>query len=67
MIERYCRPQMKRVWSDESKFARWLDVEIAVCEAWAEMGVIPRSAVPKIKMAPCNHKRMQEILKEKLA
>ena len=64
MIERYCRPQMKRVWSDESKFARWLDVEIAVCDAWAEMGVIPRSAVPKIKMARCNHKRMQEILKE---
>ena len=64
MIERYCRPQMKRVWSNESKFARWLDVEIAVCNAWADIGVIPRSAVPKIKMARCNYKRMQEILKE---
>ena len=64
MIERYCRPQMKRVWSDENKFAKWLDVEIAVCDAWAELGVIPRSAVPKIKLARCNHKRMQEILKE---
>ncbi|MEE9583345.1 MAG: adenylosuccinate lyase, partial [Dehalococcoidales bacterium] len=64
MIERYCRPQMKRVWSDENKFARWLDVEIAVCDAWAELGRIPRSSVPKIKLARCNRKRMQEILKE---
>jgi adenylosuccinate lyase len=55
---------MKRVWSDESKFERWLEVEIAVCEAWSEMGVIPRSAVPKIKMARVNLKRMAEILKE---
>ena len=46
MIERYCRPQMKRVWSDENKFAKWLDVEIAVCDAWAELGKIPLKAVP---------------------
>ncbi len=64
MIERYCRPQMKRVWSDENKFAKWLDVEIAVCDALAELGKIPRKAVPKIKMARCNFKRMNEILKE---
>jgi len=64
MIERYTRPQMKRVWSDESKFAKWLEVEIAVCEAWAELGVIPREAVPKIKLARVNLKRMEEILKE---
>jgi adenylosuccinate lyase len=64
MIERYSRPQMKRVWSDENKFAKWLEVEIAVCEAWAELGVIPRKAVPKIKLARVNLKRMKEILKE---
>ena len=64
MIERYSRPQMKRVWSDESKFAKWLEVEIAVCEAWSELGVIPREAVPKIKLARVNFKRMEEILKE---
>ncbi len=64
MIERYCRPRMKRIWSDENKFAKWLDVEIAVCDAWAELGRIPRSSVPKIKLARCNLKRMQEILKE---
>ncbi|MFH1003843.1 MAG: adenylosuccinate lyase [Chloroflexota bacterium] len=64
MIERYSRPEMKRVWSDENKFARWLDVEIAVCDAWAEMGAIPRKAIPKIKLAKCNFRRMDEILKE---
>jgi len=63
MIERYSRPQMKRVWSDENKFAKWLEVEIAVCEAWAELDVIPREAVPKIKLARLNLKRMEEILK----
>ena len=64
MIERYSRPQMKRVWSDENKFAKWLEVEIAACEAWAEVGVIPREAIPKIKLARVNLKRMEEILKE---
>ncbi len=64
MIERYSRPQMKRVWSDENKFAKWLEVEIAVCEAWAELDVIPREVVPKIKLARLNLKRMEEILKE---
>jgi len=64
MIERYSRPRMKRVWADESKFAKWLEVEIAVCEAWSELGVIPREAVPKIKLARVNLKRMDEILKE---
>jgi adenylosuccinate lyase len=64
MIERYSRPEMKRVWSDENKFNKWLDVEIAVCDAWAEAGVIPRKAIPKIKMAKCNLKRMDEILNE---
>ncbi|HEX7475782.1 MAG TPA: adenylosuccinate lyase [Dehalococcoidales bacterium] len=64
MIERYSRPAMKRVWSDENKFSKWLDVEIAVCDAWAEVGVIPRQLMPKIKLARCNMKRMEEILKE---
>ena len=64
MIERYSRHEMKRVWSDESKFGRWLEVEIAACEAWAELGVIPRNDVAKIKMARLNIKRMNEILQE---
>ncbi len=64
MIERYSRPQMKSIWSDENKFAKWLEVEIAVCEAWADIGVIPRKAIPKIKLARANPKRMEEIVKE---
>jgi adenylosuccinate lyase len=64
MIERYSRPAMKRIWSDENKFDKWLKVEIAVCEAWAELGVIPREAVPKIKLARLNLKRMDELLKQ---
>ena len=64
MIERYSRPQMKGIWSDENKFTKWLEVEIAVCDAWAELGAIPRKAIPKIKLARCNFKRMEKILKE---
>ncbi len=63
MIERYSRPQMKRVWSDESKFDKWLQVEIAVCEAWAELGTIPKEAIPRIKKARYDLKRIDEILK----
>lgn len=64
MIERYSRPEMKRIWSDENKYDKWLEVEIAVCDAWSELGVIPRNAIPKIKLAKCNLKRMAEILQE---
>ena len=64
MIQRYCLPQMKSIWSDENKFAKWLEVEIAVCEAWAKTGAIPKGAIPKIKLARVNHKKMDEILKQ---
>jgi adenylosuccinate lyase len=64
MIERYSRPRMKKVWSDENKFGKWLQVEIAACEAWAELGVIPKSDIPKIKKARIDISRMNEILKE---
>jgi adenylosuccinate lyase len=63
MIERYSRPQMKKVWSEESKFDKWLQVEIAVCEAWAELGTIPEEAIPKIKTARYSPERIAEILK----
>ncbi len=51
MIERYTRPQMGRVWSEENKYDKWLQVELAVCEAWAERGVIPKDALPKLREA----------------
>jgi adenylosuccinate lyase len=63
MIERYSRPQMKKIWSEESKFNKWLKVEIAVCEAWAELDKIPKNTIPKIKKASINLERIAEILK----
>ena len=64
MIERYSLPRMKKVWSDENKYNKWLEVEIAACDAWAEAGVVPRQAIPKIKLAKCNFKRMEEIFQD---
>ena len=49
MIDRYTLPEMGALWTDESKFQRWLEVEIAVCEVHAEMGTIPRDALEQIK------------------
>jgi adenylosuccinate lyase len=49
MIERYTLPEMGALWSEQNKFQKWLDVELAVCEVHAEMGTIPREAVAEIK------------------
>jgi len=49
MIPRYSRPEMLAVWSEQNKFQRWLDVEVAACEAWAELGQIPGDAAAKIQ------------------
>lgn len=49
MIERYTLPEMGAVWSEENKFQKWLEVELAVCEVHAEMGTIPREALEQIK------------------
>ncbi len=49
MIPRYTRAEMGRVWSDEGKFQRWLEVEIAATETLAERGVVPREAAERIR------------------
>jgi len=49
LIERYSYPQMKKIWEEENKFKVWLKVEIAICEGWAKLGVIPEVALKKIK------------------
>lgn len=54
---------MKRVWSDEGKFEKWLNVELAVCEAWAELGAIPREDLARLRKAGFNLGRYEEILK----
>jgi adenylosuccinate lyase len=61
LIDRYSRPAMKQVWSDENKYQKWLDVELAVSEAWAEEGVIPESDMKLLRTATYNHDRMMEI------
>ena len=63
MIERYSRPQMKKVWSEENKFGCWLKVEIAVCEAWTELGEIPQEAMAKIRKASYSLDRIANFLK----
>ena len=45
MIDRYTRPEMGRLWSEEQQFQSWLDVELAACAAWSEIGVIPPADV----------------------
>src|SRR5438128_12430377 len=49
MIERYTRPEMGRIWSDENKFAQWLEVELAASEALAELGEVPRDAAAELR------------------
>jgi adenylosuccinate lyase len=49
MIERYTLPEMGALWTEQSKFQKWLEVEIAVCEVHAEMGTIPHDALEQIK------------------
>src|SRR5262245_52980810 len=49
MIPRYTRPQMGRIWEDQNKYQRWLDVEFAVVETLAAGGVIPKDAAAEIK------------------
>src|SRR5436309_5447934 len=64
MIDRYTLPEMGALWSEETKFQKWLDVEIAVCEVHAEMGTIPREALEQIKSkAKLSVDRIHEIEK----
>src|SRR2546423_11604557 len=49
MIERYTLPEMGAIWTEQNRFQKWLDVEIAACEVHAEMGTIPAEAVEVIK------------------
>jgi adenylosuccinate lyase len=49
MIERYTRPQMGQIWSEEAKYGAWLRVEVAVCEAYARQGRIPAAALDRIR------------------
>ncbi|HSD67275.1 MAG TPA: adenylosuccinate lyase [Vicinamibacteria bacterium] len=65
MIPRYSRPEMARLWSDENRFATWLEVEVAATEVLVERGTVPREALAAIKAkARFDVARITEIEKE---
>jgi adenylosuccinate lyase len=62
MIKRYTRPEMGAIWEDQNRYQKWLDVELAVCDAWFELGEIPEDALQRIKKtAAFDIKRIDEI------
>ncbi|HUF00831.1 MAG TPA: adenylosuccinate lyase [Gaiellaceae bacterium] len=63
MIPRYSRPEMTRVWSEQAKLERWLVVELAALDAWAQIGVVPSTAAQAIRAAarPPSAARVAEI------
>jgi adenylosuccinate lyase len=62
LIPRYTRAEMGRVWSDENKFQKWLEVELAASETLADAGVVPREAAARLReRASVNVARIQEI------
>jgi len=64
MIDRYSLPKMREIWSEENKFRKWLEVELAVCEAWTKLKKIPAASMSKIKSrANFDLKRIAEIEK----
>jgi len=65
MISRYTLPEMERIWTEENKFQKWLDVEIAVCEELAARGEIPPQAMQTIRQkAGFSVARIHEIERE---
>ncbi|KAA2274569.1 MULTISPECIES: adenylosuccinate lyase [unclassified Staphylococcus] len=65
MIDRYSREEMASIWTDQNRYEAWLEVEILACEAWSELGHIPKEDVKKIRQnAKVDVKRAQEIEQE---
>ena len=65
MIERYTRPEMGRIWSEENTFQKWLDVEILATEALAQLGKVPKAAIARLKRkARFKVSRIREIERE---
>ncbi|RMH62132.1 MAG: adenylosuccinate lyase [Calditrichaeota bacterium] len=65
MIERYALPEMARIWSDENRFRKWLDIELAACRANHKLGIIPKEDLDTIiEKADFNVARILEIEEE---
>ena len=63
MIERYSRPEMASVWSEKNKYSKWLDIELAVCEAWHKKGLIPKDDIEKLRSSSYRKDVFEETLK----
>ncbi|NNE36506.1 MAG: adenylosuccinate lyase [Rhodothermales bacterium] len=64
MIDRYSRPEMAEIWTEQAQFQAWLDVELAACAAWSELGVIPKADVDALyDRATFDIERINEIEK----
>jgi len=61
LIERYSPPAVRAVWSDQHRFELWLRIEILACEAWASIGRIPESALPKIRKGTFDPDKIAEV------
>jgi len=61
LIERYSPPAIQAVWSDQHRYELWLRIEVLACEAWAELGRVPKDALPKIRKASFDAARIAEI------
>ncbi len=61
LIERYSPPAIRAVWSDQHRLELWLRIEILACEAWAGLGRIPTSALPKIRKGTFDAEKIAEV------
>jgi adenylosuccinate lyase len=61
LIERYSPPAIRAVWSDQHRFELWLRIEVLACEAWASLGRIPESALPRIRKGTFDAERIAEV------
>lgn len=65
MLDRYSRPEMRAIWTEQNKFQAWLEVELCSCEAWVELGVIPHEDVEALRAkASFDIERIYEIEQE---
>lgn len=65
MISRYTRPEMGRIWSEDNKYAKWLEVELAASEALAELGEVPGDAAAQLRQhARTDASRIADIERE---
>jgi len=61
LIERYSPPAIRAVWSDQHRLELWLRIEVLACEAWATLGRIPASALPKIRKGTFDAEKIAEV------